>query len=180
MVTDVITLFRRLLRRARLVTGLAPDRAVGASAGNDGPEEQSERDAGAGGTARSNEGENPGDCGGPTANQTRSGGASSLPAFDPADLTTPNDVPAKLGLMPGEFVRRVLEENDGRLKQQAFTDYTDWSSSTVSRELQRLEEEEVVVRIQVGREKTVFLPERAPANEPVESSDVPAHEPLES
>lgn len=56
----------------------------------------------------------------------------------------------------------ALEENGGRLWQRELVEVTDRPSSTVSRWLCTLEETGAVERIQIGREKLVFLPEHEP------------------
>lgn len=56
----------------------------------------------------------------------------------------------------------VLEANGGRLWQRELVEVTGRSSSTVSRWLCTLEETGAVERIQIGREKLVFLPEHEP------------------
>lgn len=81
-----------------------------------------------------------------------------------AECEAPRPDAEELGLHPREFALHVLEENDGSLKQQAFVRYDDWSASTVSRVLQKLEADGRVVRVQIGREKTVYHPDEAPAH----------------
>jgi biotin operon repressor len=104
------------------------------------------------------------DEGGPTTRPTDAGGYRGPDAydFDPAAIESRADIPAQTGYTPAEFVERLLEAEDGSLPQQALTDYTDLSEAVVSRQLQELEDEGVVVRMQLGREKLVFLPEQAP------------------
>ncbi|MFC6731790.1 helix-turn-helix domain-containing protein [Haladaptatus sp. DYSN1] len=99
-----------------------------------------------------------------TVARNRTVGEENKTAVDPAELQTPSDVLAKLGQLPEEFVIHLLESNDGRLKQQAFTELTAWSPSTTSRLLQELEEDGHIVRVQIGIEKIVYLPEEAPTS----------------
>ncbi|WP_332897153.1 helix-turn-helix transcriptional regulator [Haladaptatus sp. CMSO5] len=82
-----------------------------------------------------------------------------------ANIETPADVLIELGQLPAEFVVHLLEENGGQLKQKAFTEYTSWSPSTISRLLTEVEEEGHIVRVQIGIEKIVYLPEAAPTPE---------------
>lgn len=56
----------------------------------------------------------------------------------------------------------VLEESGGRLWQRELVEAVGRPSSTVSRWLCTLEEMGAVERIQIGREKLVFLPEHEP------------------
>lgn len=86
-------------------------------------------------------------------------------AFDPDELDRRIDVLNQLGLEPETFVTRLLQEQGGRLKQQAFTDYTDWSEPTVTRLLTEMEAEGAIERVTVGREKVVCLPEHAPTGD---------------
>lgn len=91
--------------------------------------------------------------------------------YDPGEIEDRADVVAELGLEPEAFVVRLLEELGGRVPQQAFTEYTDWSESTISRVLQALEDDGEIVRVQVGRENLVSLPEETPTGESSPSPD---------
>lgn len=59
-------------------------------------------------------------------------------------------------------VRLLLEERGGRIRQSAIVDETDWSKSTVSRVLSRMEEEGQISKINVGRGNIITLPGREP------------------
>lgn len=83
-------------------------------------------------------------------------------SFDPEKLTCRQDCLTELGLAPEAFVVRLLEDQGGQLPQQAFAEYTAWSDATISRLLQELEADEHVVRVAVGRQKVVYLPDHAP------------------
>lgn len=85
--------------------------------------------------------------------------------YDPDELQCRVDTLVELGLTPEEFVRRLLDERGGQLEQQAFTDHTDWSETTVSRVLTGMEEDGAIERIQLGREKVVYLPHHAPTSD---------------
>lgn len=63
------------------------------------------------------------------------------------------------GFTPAEYVRRVLREHGGQMRQRQFTDDYGWSPATSSRLLSKLESEGDVVRYRRGREKVVCLPE---------------------
>ena len=63
---------------------------------------------------------------------------------------------------PEEHVLALLEENGGRMWQQAIIDETGYSEAHVSRVLGRLEDEGSVGRQWNGGEKVVFLDEESP------------------
>lgn len=107
----------------------------------------------------------------PAADDQESSETEAL-RYDPEVLENRVDVLDELGLPPEEFVVRLVEEQDGQVRQQAFTEYTDWSEATVSRVLADLEADGVVVRIQVGRENVVCLPEQARAHGGQEFTDI--------
>lgn len=83
--------------------------------------------------------------------------------YDPERLERCSDTMLVLGLEPETFAKRLIQEHGGRLRQQQFTEYTNWSESTISRLLQKLEKEGEVVRVRLGREKIVFLPDEGPS-----------------
>jgi hypothetical protein len=66
------------------------------------------------------------------------------------------------GMTPAEFVRLFVKREGGRAKQGTLAACLPWSRSTVSRLLDTLEDEGVVERIEVGREKVVYTAEAAP------------------
>lgn len=100
---------------------------------------------------------------GDRATTTHPGGeATQEVPYDPEEIGRRVDTLYEAGLEPREFVRRLVEEEGGHVKQQAFTDYTDWSEATVSRVLSDLEDEGLIARVEVGREKVVCLPEERP------------------
>jgi uncharacterized membrane protein len=61
-----------------------------------------------------------------------------------------------------ERVRRLLDANDGRLPQSEIVARTDWSKSKVSRVLSAMEEEDSIVKVDVGRGNVVMRPEDLP------------------
>lgn len=69
----------------------------------------------------------------------------------------------ELGIPYDEFFCHLIEEQGGRLPQKTFNEVTNLSCSTVSRLLQEMEEDGQVVRVQVGRENVICLPEHAPS-----------------
>lgn len=54
-------------------------------------------------------------------------------------------------------IQELLARYGGRMKQTDVTDETDWSKSTVSRKLSKMEEKGLITRVQVGRSNLVFL-----------------------
>jgi len=101
---------------------------------------------------------------------------ASTGATDPTEATTRTEVQLDLGLTLEEFVVALLEERDGRLKQSALVDRLDWSKATVSRLLRDMEDDDRIVRIEIGREKTVYFPDQAPGRDPfarVDGDEVP-------
>lgn len=57
---------------------------------------------------------------------------------------------------------RLLDDAGGYLRQQAIVNETGWSKSKVSRLLSRMESEEQVTKINVGRENIISLPGEEP------------------
>lgn len=88
-----------------------------------------------------------------------------------ADLLDPDNGPTSCseilehGCLPAQYVRAVLAEHGGRLKQRRFVDEYGWSPSTVSELLSTLEDDGAIERYRIGREKVIRLPdeERRPA-----------------
>ncbi|MFH5802265.1 helix-turn-helix transcriptional regulator [Haladaptatus sp. CMAA 1911] len=56
-----------------------------------------------------------------------------------------------------ERIRSLLIKYGGRMKQADITSETSWSKSTVSRKLSKMEENEEITRVQIGRGNLVFL-----------------------
>lgn len=89
-------------------------------------------------------------------------------AFSATGIVDPDDGPTSrgdlvaYGLTPAEYVRAVLVEHGGRIKQHRFADRYGWSAASLSRLLTELEDEGVIARYRVGREKVVCLPEAVP------------------
>ena len=82
--------------------------------------------------------------------------------YDPSELCSRKDFILKLGIPHDDLFCQLLEANEGTLPQKEFASYANVSSSTISRFLQEMEDDGQVVRVQVGREKVVCLPEYAP------------------
>lgn len=62
-----------------------------------------------------------------------------------------------------EQVRRLLQENGGRMKQSEIVDAVDWSKAKVSRLLSKLDEDGEITKISLGRENLIVLPGHEPA-----------------
>ena len=107
-------------------------------------------------------GPRPGDFG-------RLGRATSLQQWAPggrlvgSDDASPDAVAAGDLLTDEERIIGLLEENGGRLKQQHVVETTDWSKAKVSRLLSSMEDDDAIVRIQIGREKLIFLSGHEPS-----------------
>jgi uncharacterized membrane protein len=90
----------------------------------------------------------PGDAGGTSAGtargQTRDPAAS--PPVSEAELLSDED-----------RVRRLLEDNGGRMKQVDIVDETEWSKSKVSMLLSEMEEDGEISKLRVGRENIISL-----------------------
>ena len=63
---------------------------------------------------------------------------------------------------PEERFVRLVSENGGGMKQGEIVSAVEWSESTVSRRLSKLEDDGTITRYQIGREKLVFLPGNEP------------------
>lgn len=71
-------------------------------------------------------------------------------------------VPPDAFVSKDERVRRLLDDNGGRIRQPEVVEATDWSKATVSRLLSEMESRGEIERFRVGREKVVCLPEQVP------------------
>lgn len=63
---------------------------------------------------------------------------------------------------PEERVVRLVGEHGGGMRQADIVTAVEWSESTVSRKLSKLESAGTITRYQIGREKLVFLPGNEP------------------
>ncbi|QLG27185.1 hypothetical protein HUG10_06355 [Halorarum halophilum] len=100
----------------------------------------------------------------PTENSDAEPG-TGLFDYDPSELCSRKDFVLKLGVSHDELFCQLVEANGGTLPQKEFATYANLSSSTISRLLQEMEDDGQVVRVPVGREKVVCLPEYAPQNQ---------------
>lgn len=92
-----------------------------------------------------------------------SGGAEATGSPPPGDggVESPEAIPDE------ERVLAMLSDHDGRLRQQAIVDRTDWSKSKVSRLLSKMEKRGTIRKVPIGRENVIEL---ADEDEPVERS----------
>lgn len=75
---------------------------------------------------------------------------------------SPASARAELDTSPEELVCLILDREGGRLRQRDVAERTGWSESAVSRLLTRMEDEDRVRRVKVGRQKVVGLPSTMP------------------
>jgi len=87
--------------------------------------------------------------------------AETAPGDRPPETDEPADVPPEF-LSKDEQVRRLLEEHGGKMHQSDMVEETGWSKSTVSRVLARMEEEDEVVKIDIGKGNLVTIPDELP------------------
>lgn len=71
--------------------------------------------------------------------------------------TVPENLADEEMLTDEEQIRSLLIQYGGRMKQADITAETSWSKSTVSRKLSKMEDDDEITRIQVGRGNLVFL-----------------------
>lgn len=82
-------------------------------------------------------------------------------------------LPDEAMLTDEDRIQELLTKYGGRMKQADVTEETDWSKSTVSRKLSKMEEKGLITRVQVGRGNLVFLSGYEPetAKSPFEKGD---------
>lgn len=85
--------------------------------------------------------------------------------IDHSQLETPSDVYDLYGISPEEFILDHLRKRDGWMQQQTLHAITNWSESSISRYLSDMEAQGLIDRKQVGRGKTIVLPESSPETE---------------
>jgi hypothetical protein len=90
---------------------------------------------------------------------------STQTSGDTASATDTPDEPAVADeelLTDSDRVRKLLEENGGRMKQVDIVDSTDWSKSKVSMLLSDMEEDGDISKLRVGRENIISLAGQEP------------------
>ncbi|AEM57073.1 hypothetical protein HISP_07485 [Haloarcula hispanica N601] len=90
--------------------------------------------------------------------------SSTAPPGDAAATDTPDEpaVPDEELLTDSDRVRKLLEENGGRMKQVDIVDSTDWSKSKVSMLLSDMEDDGDISKLRVGRENIISLAGQEP------------------
>ncbi len=78
------------------------------------------------------------------------------------DASEPADVDVELLPNP-DRVLTVLEANGGQMRQSALVEETGWSKAKVSRVLSRMEDEDQIVKVSVGRGNLVTTPNDVPS-----------------
>ena len=81
------------------------------------------------------------------------------------------DFVLETGLLPSEYLLQTLEESGGKLLQQEMVKLSGWSESRISTILTEMEKQEHIVRIQLGRENVVYLPNTVPDTDVDSSND---------
>lgn len=101
---------------------------------------------------------------GPPAGSANDGNASTGRTETDSGQTAEADqsdgiqgLPEDAMLTDEDRIREMLTRYGGRMKQADVTEETDWSKSTVSRKLSKMEEKGLITRVQVGRGNLVFL-----------------------
>lgn len=120
----------------------------------------------------------------PSANQTDEASADSTEPADavdpvntaPTDAASDGDGPARATaavssaidhdpdpelVTDEDRVRRLLERNDGRMRQAAIAEELEWSASKTSRVVSGMADEETVEKLRIGRENVIDLLEDA-------------------
>lgn len=76
------------------------------------------------------------------------------------DATAGTDTPLEAELLSDEeHVERLLERNDGRMKQASIVSETGWSNAKVSQLLSAMDEEGRINKLRIGRENLISLPD---------------------
>lgn len=68
-----------------------------------------------------------------------------------------------------ERTLRMLEAEGGQMKQSTIVDSTSWSKAKVSRLLSRMDDDSEIVKVPIGRENLICLPDEAP--DPAQPTD---------
>ncbi|GCF12296.1 hypothetical protein Harman_02310 [Haloarcula mannanilytica] len=104
----------------------------------------------------------------PASAPSVAGGTEQSSTAAPDDTAAGTDTPAEPAVPDEELltdsdrVRKLLEENGGRMKQVDIVDNTDWSKSKVSMLLSDMEEEGDISKLRVGRENIISLAGQEP------------------
>ncbi|MFW6003918.1 MAG: helix-turn-helix transcriptional regulator [Halanaeroarchaeum sp.] len=103
-----------------------------------------------------------------TSGATRTGGSSDSKAGTTYRSRSESTVDWSTGdgsrdLDDDERVLTMLEDADGQLRQSRIVSETGWSKTKVSRTLSDLDDDGDVVKIQLGRENLICLPDQVPS-----------------
>lgn len=93
----------------------------------------------------------------PTADAETSETEATPTDETPSAESDVDELPEEAMLTDEDRITELLTRYGGRMKQADVTEETDWSKSTVSRKLSKMEEKGLVTRVQVGRGNLVFL-----------------------
>ncbi len=81
------------------------------------------------------------------------------PASEPAPEPEPEPEPSFEDLPDEERVLRIIESEDGRMKQKHLVERTGWSEAKVSQVTSRLEDADEITKLRMGRENIIELQE---------------------
>jgi len=77
-----------------------------------------------------------------------------------AELTFEEDEDVDPELLSDEErVNRLLRQNGGRMKQGTIVDETGWSNAKVSQLLSKMDDDEEIEKLRIGRENLITLPD---------------------
>lgn len=85
------------------------------------------------------------------------GGSERSGSYDTHTIERETEWDAGQLISPRERVLKLLAQNEGGMKQSEIVSAVDWSESTVSRKLGKLEADGEIVRYRIGRGKCVYL-----------------------
>jgi hypothetical protein len=85
------------------------------------------------------------------------GATATGSAPEPSPTPSPDPVGEEELLSDSDRVRKLLEDNGGRMKQVDIVETTDWSKSKVSMLLSEMEDEGEISKLRVGRENIISL-----------------------
>jgi uncharacterized membrane protein len=103
--------------------------------------------------SRLDEGETEVESAGATQPPTETEPAAPTPEAEPeVEAASENEE-----LTDREEVVRILDDNEGRMKQARIVDETGWSKSKVSMLLSEMEDDEEISKLRVGRENIISL-----------------------
>ncbi|WP_255193527.1 helix-turn-helix transcriptional regulator [Natronobeatus ordinarius] len=95
----------------------------------------------------------------PTSDEPPTGeAAASSVEFDDSSVKEAEEVDVEL-LSDEERVLRLLHQNGGRMKQAMIVKETGWSNAKVSQLLSKMDEDDEIEKLRIGRENLITLPE---------------------